>query len=153
LYDKRIVNPETIISARVIVEYEHMIALLRRVPSGEFPAGWELPGGKQEPTDATILDTAVRETKEETGLDVEVLDFSATHVDTRLLFDGKNAGRPYQAFGVLALAPCREIVIDPHEHTESMWLPAADALGLDTLTRASRKTIVALGPLLTQPLK
>ena len=152
MYDIPIVNPETIISARVIVEYENQIALLRRVPEGEFAGGWELPGGKQEPTDLTILDTAVREAKEETGLDVDVLDFSATHVDTRLLFDGKHQGRPYQAFGVLATATCGDIVVNPTEHTEGIWIAPADALRLDLLTRASVKTLTALGALLRQPI-
>lgn len=42
------------------------ILLLKRNAKGESPEKWATPGGKQE-TGESFLDTAIRETKEETG--------------------------------------------------------------------------------------
>ena len=57
------------------------ILLLQRARFGQDENGqkkenswalsWEPPGGGYEPTDSTLLETAIRETKEETGLEVQ----------------------------------------------------------------------------------
>jgi 8-oxo-dGTP pyrophosphatase MutT (NUDIX family) len=53
------------------------LALIRRSEAGPHPGEIGLPGGKREPRDRSLLDTAVRETGEEIGLargEVEVLE-------------------------------------------------------------------------------
>jgi 8-oxo-dGTP pyrophosphatase MutT (NUDIX family) len=53
------------------------LVLIERTPHGRHGGQIALPGGRHEPTDATMRDTAVRETCEELGLhpaDLRVLD-------------------------------------------------------------------------------
>ena len=54
-----------------------MLVLVRRVEGGIHGGQIALPGGKRTPSDATMLETALRESKEEVGLDtsnIEVLE-------------------------------------------------------------------------------
>lgn len=56
-------------SAIIIFEFrgERKVLLIQRV-GGSKPRSWEVPGGKyEEDEDKTIVDTAIRETEEETG--------------------------------------------------------------------------------------
>ena len=54
----------------VILNDKDEVLLLKRSPTANWqPNNWGFPGGKIEPGEAP-LDAAVRETKEETGLDV-----------------------------------------------------------------------------------
>ncbi len=45
------------------------LAVVRRADHGVYGAQLAFPGGKREPGDATLADTALREAAEETGLD------------------------------------------------------------------------------------
>lgn len=62
--------PKHIVSAATIVLNEKQEILLIRGPR----RGWEMPGGQVEEGES-LKAAAVRETKEETGIDVEVLKF------------------------------------------------------------------------------
>lgn len=50
------------------------VLLIRRSPTDHWKLIWEFPRGKMEPGEK-ILDTLRREVKEETGLDIDVLEF------------------------------------------------------------------------------
>jgi 8-oxo-dGTP pyrophosphatase MutT (NUDIX family) len=66
-------------------EGELRLVLVARGPAGVHGGQVSLPGGKQEPADSSLLETALRETEEEIGLsrsDVEVLA-TLEPVDTR----------------------------------------------------------------------
>lgn len=63
-------TPKHIISAATIVLNDAGELLLIKGPL----RGWEMPGGQVEEGES-LKDAAVRETKEETGIDVEVLNF------------------------------------------------------------------------------
>lgn len=62
--------PKHIVSAATIVINELGEILLIKGPR----RGWEMPGGQVEEGES-LKDAAIRETKEETGMDIEVLKF------------------------------------------------------------------------------
>jgi 8-oxo-dGTP pyrophosphatase MutT (NUDIX family) len=50
------------------------LVLIERTPYGRHGGQISLPGGKHEPSDPTMRDTAIRETCEELGLEPDVLE-------------------------------------------------------------------------------
>ncbi|MEI2665766.1 NUDIX domain-containing protein [Rossellomorea vietnamensis] len=62
--------PKHIVSAATIVINENREILLIKGPR----RGWEMPGGQVEEGES-LKDAAIRETKEETGIDIELLAF------------------------------------------------------------------------------
>ncbi|MGE7661163.1 NUDIX hydrolase [Peribacillus sp. NPDC097197] len=62
--------PKHIVSAATIVINEQGEILLIKGPR----RGWEMPGGQVEEGES-LKEAAIRETKEETGMDIEVLKF------------------------------------------------------------------------------
>ncbi|KAA0546857.1 NUDIX domain-containing protein [Bacillus sp. BGMRC 2118] len=62
--------PKHIVSAAAIVLNEKNELLLIKGPR----RGWEMPGGQVEEGES-LRDAAVRETKEESGIDIEVIKF------------------------------------------------------------------------------
>jgi len=71
------------VAADIIIEIDGGIVLVRR---RNPPLGWALPGGFVDPGE-TVAQAARREAKEETGLDVELIDllgvYSAPNRDPR----------------------------------------------------------------------
>ncbi|RBP87819.1 ADP-ribose pyrophosphatase YjhB (NUDIX family) [Cytobacillus firmus] len=66
--------PKHIVSAATIVLNEQKEILLIKGPR----RGWEMPGGQVEEGES-LKDAAIRETKEETGIDIEVLKFCGVY--------------------------------------------------------------------------
>ncbi|MGG4168931.1 NUDIX domain-containing protein [Rossellomorea vietnamensis] len=62
--------PKHIVSAATIVLNENREILLIKGPR----RGWEMPGGQVEEGES-LKDAAIRETKEESGIDVEIVAF------------------------------------------------------------------------------
>ncbi|WP_404451382.1 NUDIX domain-containing protein [Virgibacillus necropolis] len=84
--------PKHIVSAATIVLNEQGELLLIKGPR----RGWEMPGGQVEEGEA-LTDAAIRETKEETGIDIEIIKFcgiyqSVTRSICNTLFLGKPIG-------------------------------------------------------------
>ncbi|MDQ8706771.1 NUDIX domain-containing protein [Streptomyces sp. LHD-70] len=71
-------NSLVVAASAVVTDDQGRILLQRRADSGK----WALPGGGMEMTDS-LPGTAVREVKEETGLDVEVTGLVGTYTDPR----------------------------------------------------------------------
>ncbi|MEF3111802.1 NUDIX domain-containing protein [Streptomyces chrestomyceticus] len=71
-------NSLVVAASAVITDAEGRILLQRRTDNGL----WALPGGGMEMTDS-LPGTAVREAKEETGLDVEITGLVGTYTDPR----------------------------------------------------------------------
>lgn len=63
-------NPKHFVSAAAIVTNEKNEVLLIKGPS----RGWEMPGGQVEQGES-IKEAAIRETKEESGINIEILKF------------------------------------------------------------------------------
>lgn len=84
--------PKHIVSAATIVLNEDGELLLIKGPR----RGWEMPGGQVEEGES-IKDAAVRETKEESGIDIEVIKFCGIYQNVsrcicNTLFLGKAVG-------------------------------------------------------------
>ena len=81
-------------SANVIVEDDQgRILMIRRTDNGNYA----LPGGAME-LGESIIDTAVREAKEETGYDVEVAGLVGTYTDPGHLIEYTSNGEVRQEF-------------------------------------------------------
>ncbi|WP_414635244.1 NUDIX hydrolase [Bacillus sp. NTK074B] len=64
------IPPKHIVSAATIVINDQQEILLIKGPR----RGWEMPGGQVEEGES-LKDAAIRETKEESGIDVEIVSF------------------------------------------------------------------------------
>ncbi|NMH69357.1 NUDIX domain-containing protein [Bacillus sp. RO3] len=64
------VPPKHIVSAATVVINDHKEMLLIKGPR----RGWEMPGGQVEEGES-LKEAAIRETKEESGIDIEVVKF------------------------------------------------------------------------------
>jgi 8-oxo-dGTP pyrophosphatase MutT (NUDIX family) len=102
---------------------EHQILLVRRVSSeDEFPNAWELPGGGAEVgTDKTILDTVVRETFEETGLEIT----SITKIIKGFEY-WASKGDAIQFNLLVEVKEPVEVKLNPEEHDEYAWAGLED---------------------------
>jgi 8-oxo-dGTP diphosphatase len=68
------------ICADIIIEFEDESIALAKRGSDPFKGQWALPGGKMD-GDETIEETAIREAKEETGIDVELVKIIGVYSD------------------------------------------------------------------------
>lgn len=85
-------DPKHIVTAGAIVLNDQKEILLIKGPR----RGWEPPGGRVE-VGESIRDAAIRETKEESGIDIEIINFCGIFQDVRnsvcsTLFVGKAIG-------------------------------------------------------------
>lgn len=71
-------NSLVVATSAVITDDHSRILLQRRTDSGN----WALPGGAME-INETLTDSVIRETKEETGLDIEVTGIVGTYTDPK----------------------------------------------------------------------
>ncbi|MHB8346568.1 MAG: dihydroneopterin triphosphate diphosphatase [Acidiferrobacterales bacterium] len=105
--------------------------MLRRA---DFPEFWQSITGSMEWTDETPLATAVRELREETGLDVAPEDLRDWHrINRYVLFPHwrhkyapGTVENTEHAFS-LELGSEVPIVLNPAEHSEYVWMPLGDA--------------------------
>jgi 8-oxo-dGTP pyrophosphatase MutT (NUDIX family) len=100
--------------------------LIRRASSHGDP--WSghmaLPGGKREAADASLLETAIRETREETGI---ALDRSARMLGRLTAVRPQSAELPPLSIFpfVFALQVSVEVLPRPDEVAEALWTPIA----------------------------
>ena len=96
----------------VVLNKRDEVLILKRTPTDDWaPSKWALPGGKLEPNESP-LSAAIRETKEETALDVRKLKIINLTLD--------NPIAPYYTSHYTG-----DVQID-FEHTDWAWAARAD---------------------------
>ncbi|MBM6618816.1 NUDIX hydrolase [Bacillus suaedaesalsae] len=121
--------PKHIVSAAAIVLNEKNELLLIKGPR----RGWEMPGGQVEEGES-LRDAAVRETKEESGIDIEVTKFCG-------IFQNVNRSICNTLF--LARAVGGELTTTP-ESLEVGFFPIEEALEMVTHTNFRQRIELCL---------
>ncbi|MDE1821469.1 MAG: NUDIX domain-containing protein [Euryarchaeota archaeon] len=126
-------SASTVRVASVAVVHDRSVLILRRVLTDLVWAGcWDLPGGRLEGGE-TPLEGALRELREETGLDIE----TAEPLQEGNPLEDRPAGTTLQTypwperrvwetvfFSRVSERP--SVRVDPAEHTEYRWVGLAD---------------------------
>lgn len=100
------------------------VLLVRRAehPGDPWSGHMAFPGGRRDPEDATLLDTALRETREEIGLDLaEHGALLARLPDVPAMARGRRIGMVIAPF-VFTLRAAPELVLND-ELVEAVWAP------------------------------
>lgn len=108
-------------AAAVAIIDDGCILMLKRMDNGK----WTLPGGTLE-LNESLIDCAIREVKEETGLNITVMDVIGTYTDPDIRIEYSN-GEVRREFTVVyygAATNC-EIIIDDESSTYA-WIPLID---------------------------
>jgi 8-oxo-dGTP pyrophosphatase MutT (NUDIX family) len=93
------------------------------------------PGGKRHSEDASLLHTALRETREEVGLDLGTgADLLGSLAPLEAMARGEPAGFTITPF-VFLLSEPSELQLDTTEVDEALWVP------LDRLCRGEQQTL------------
>ncbi len=122
-------RPESVL---VVVYTSNGQALMLR--RADFPEFWQSITGSMEWNDATPLATAVRELREETGIDVTPRELRDWHKSNRYVlfphwrhkYAPGTAENTEHTFS-LELPEPRQICVNPGEHSEYLWMPLGEA--------------------------
>ncbi|MGX1811356.1 NUDIX hydrolase [Nocardia sp. NPDC055321] len=109
----------------VVVNDAGQVLLQRRVDNGK----WALPGGKME-LGESLAECGIRETREETGIDVEIIGIVGTYTDPRHVF-AYDDGEVRQEFSICLLGkPVGGTARSSDESTEVDWFRVDEIDGL-----------------------
>ncbi|KYF72596.1 NUDIX hydrolase [Sorangium cellulosum] len=117
---------------------EAELLLIRRAehPRDPWSGHMALPGGRRDATDASLLDTAIRETREEVGIDLEARGTLLARLpDLPAVARGRRVGLIISPF-VFALRSTPELTLS-NEVAEALWTP------LGPLARGERASTYA----------
>lgn len=127
--------------ASTVVIHSGQVLLLQRANKNFLPYLWEIPGGKCDTEDETVVASAARELREETGLSsLEVKDVVARH---EWLDHGEKWKSVIFLMGFANMIPIGNIKVStvPREHASHLWASyeevSADKCGDIVLTWAS----------------
>ena len=111
------------------------VLLIRRADAGT----WQSVTGSKDHPDESFWDTAVREVREETGLDALAPDLALQDWALENVYDIYPAWRwryppgvsrnTERMFGLCVPAP-QPVLLSPNEHTAQQWLPWREAADL-----------------------
>ena len=106
----------------VVVDDEGSILLIRRSDNGN----WALPGGAMD-LGESLPETAVRETAEETGIDVQITGLVGIFTDPRHVILYTSNGEVRQEFSVVfAAKPLGGTPTKSAETTDVRWVPVRE---------------------------
>ncbi|MEV6273385.1 NUDIX domain-containing protein [Kribbella sp. NPDC051936] len=122
-------------SVNVVIENEAgEILMIERSDNGN----WALPGGAID-LGESMSQAGVRETKEETGIDCEILDVLGIYTDPKHIILYTSNGEARQEFSILLRARAVGGTPTPSsESTRVRWIPSSELDGLkmnDTMRR------------------
>lgn len=134
-HDPNAPTPNSIVpSVNVIVSNDAgEILLIRRSDNGN----WALPGGAVD-VGESLTDAAVRETKEETGIDCEITGLDGIYTDPRHVILYTSNGEVRQEFSIVLTArPIGGTPTTSDESTDVRWtaLPDTSDLAMDPSMR------------------
>ena len=117
----------------VIHAADGQVLLMERA---DAPGFWQSVTGSQDPGE-TLEQTAIREVREETGLDATQFELSPWHIETRYEIYERWRHRyapgvthnTEHVFGLKLPAPLA-VVLAPREHVRYLWLPWEQAIRL-----------------------
>jgi 8-oxo-dGTP pyrophosphatase MutT (NUDIX family) len=121
-------KPNSIVPAvtAVVADDRGRVLLIHRVDNGR----WALPGGQVE-VGERVAETVVREVREETGIEVEVLGLTGVYSDPKHVI-AYDDGEVRQQFALSFRArPVGGSLRDSDESSEVRWLAPADLDDLD----------------------
>jgi 8-oxo-dGTP diphosphatase len=102
------------------------LLVIQRTKKSSFPLTWQVPSGKLEPGEK-IHQGALRELKEEAGVEGKVVDFVGT-----LLFESSKKKRSQEIhFIVKSKHSHPKVTIDKEECAAYAWVTLEEALGMD----------------------
>jgi 8-oxo-dGTP pyrophosphatase MutT (NUDIX family) len=128
-------NPETrpvkVVVGVVVLAKEEVLLLQRSATELHFPNIWELPSGKVESEDPTLLDAATRECFEETGM--TVIEFIEETKSFEYVVEGR--GLTLQLNFIAGASG--NVVINQEEHKRYKWRTETEVeqLGVTDSTR------------------
>jgi 8-oxo-dGTP pyrophosphatase MutT (NUDIX family) len=133
-------------SVRVVLRDDDGAVLLFRTVDPVMPetgTWWELPGGGVEPGESTT-ETAVREVREETGIDAEIVD-PLGDVSYLYVWEGVRVRKTVTFFLMRAVGgdPSRH----DHEMEDVRWFPSSEAVRRADYTSERRMIERALASL------
>lgn len=108
-----------------VLEGSGRLLLIRRTDNDN----WALPGGGHDPGE-TIVDCAVREVREETGIDCEITGLVGIYTNPRHVIEYTSDGEVRQEFSIVFTArPVAGAPTLSSESSEVRWVDPADLEG------------------------
>jgi ADP-ribose pyrophosphatase YjhB (NUDIX family) len=119
-----VVIPSVFVAAR---NERAQLLLVRRCDSG----AWELPGGRAEVGESAV-ETAIRETAEESGLRVRITGLAGVFTDPLHIVESADGHETRQQFVVClhATAPCTKPSADLYETCDAAWFEPGEVAAL-----------------------
>jgi ADP-ribose pyrophosphatase YjhB (NUDIX family) len=124
-------------STNVIIENEAgELLMIRRSDNGN----WAVPGGAID-LGESLAQAAMRETKEESGIDCEVIDVVGIYTDPKHIILYTSNGEARQEFSIVVRARATGGELTPSsESTEVRWIARSELADL-TMDRSMRRRI------------
>lgn len=124
-------------AAAVAIVNNEKILMLKRMDNEM----WTLPGGTME-LHESLIDCAVREVLEETGLDVQINDVIGTYTDpdVRIEYSDGEVRREFTIVYYGKASNCNEVVLDEESSTYA-WIPLSDVESYP-MAKSQRKRVL-----------